>query len=92
MSPDVFAMALKAKKVTDPSLPIYNQVMRGPYREEFLLAMADEIKQLQEHGTLVGVKRSSLPPMTNVLPSMWTFRVNRLLNQAISKVQCKILC
>ncbi len=39
MSPDVFVMALKAKKVADPHLPNYNQVMRGPYREEFLLAM-----------------------------------------------------
>jgi len=61
MSPDVFAMALKAKKIADLDVPHYNQVIRRPYREDFLLDMGDEIKQLQEHMTTwIGDKRSSL--------------------------------
>jgi len=41
--PDVFAMALKAKKQSDPDLPNYQEAMRGLHKHHFLQAMTDEI-------------------------------------------------
>jgi len=87
--PDVFTMALKAKKQSDPDLPNYQEAMRGPHKHHFLQAMADEIKQLQILKTWFGVKRSSLPPNTIVLPSTWAFRIKRLPNQSIHKFKAR---
>ena len=81
MMPDVLARApkmLKASKPNrDPDLPNIQEALSGPYREQFLEAMAKEIKELEDHGTWEVVERSTLPEGVNVLPSTWAFRVKR---------------
>ena len=53
--------SLMKAKGKDPDLPPLHEALAGPNREDFLEAMRNEIKELEEHGTWTVVKKSSVP-------------------------------
>jgi len=79
--PDVISRCpslLKAStSKSDPDTPSIQEALSGPYRQEFLDAMRDEILELEEHGTWDVIKRSAVPEGANVLPGTWAFKVKR---------------
>lgn len=58
MVPDVMQRCpqLFKSKIKDPDLPLLHEALAGPHRDEFLEAMRNEIKELEEHGTWTVVK------------------------------------
>lgn len=72
-----FPSALKASRTHDPDTPTYTEAMNGMHREEFMEAMTNEIKELEDHKTWTTVQKSSLPKHVRVLPSTWAYRIKR---------------
>ncbi len=67
---------MKASK-SDPDTPTWREAMNGPHREEFIVAMGNEIEELERHDTWTITKWSDVPEGANVLPSTWVFRIKR---------------
>ena len=67
---------LKAKSV-DPDSPTYEQAITVPFREEFLEAMRNEIKELEDHQTWEVVNKTSVPADKKILASTWVFKTKR---------------
>jgi hypothetical protein len=76
-------------KQSDPDSPRYHEAMYGPYRDEFLRAMANEITELEARKTWHLVKRSSLPDGTNVLPGTWVYKIKRYPSGEIRKFKAR---
>ena len=51
--------------------------------------MNKEVDELVAHGTWQPVLRTSLPPGTRVLPTMWAFRIKRFLDGSINKFKAR---
>ncbi len=79
----------KSSKKNDPDHPKWGEAMRGPYRDEFLLAMGKEIEELEQHSTWELVKRSSLPEGAHVLASTWVFRIKRYPDGRFRKTKAR---
>ena len=62
-----------AKKGHNPDLPNFREAMEGPHSEEFKKAMAmeKEIKQLEDHGTWVGVFVKDIPKEEQIVLIGW---------------------
>ena len=43
-----------------PDTPILTETMTGPYKSEFIQAMTQDIKELEQHGTWTIVSRKSV--------------------------------
>ena len=63
--------------LSDPDSPNISEAMRSSHREEFLEAMGEEIRALENHSTWKIVRRTSLPEGANVLPSTWVFKIKQ---------------
>jgi hypothetical protein len=85
--PDVMAQCpqLFKSKTKDPDTPMLHEALAGPHQEEFLKAMRNEIKELEEHDTWTVVKRSRLPEGANVLLSTWALRIKRFPDGRVRK-------
>ena len=60
----------------DPDSPWLHEAMQGPHKDKFFKAMANEIKELEDHGTWKVIRRSEVPH-TNILPSTWVFKIKQ---------------
>jgi hypothetical protein len=76
-------------KIHDPDTPNMGEAMTGPYREEFLAAMRQEIEELEGHKTWKVLKRSSLPEGANILPSTWAFKIKRYPDGRLRKFKAQ---
>jgi hypothetical protein len=79
----------KAGGSRDKDTPNFQEAMFGPYRSEFIQAMAKEISELEEHGTWKVVSRRSLPEGANILPSTWAFKIKRTPFGEIKKFKAR---
>ena len=52
----------------DPVTPTLNESMAGPYNDEFMQAMKQDIKELENHGTWNIVSRKSVTG-AQIIPS-----------------------
>ena len=50
-APDLFIKAYNARTGHNPDSPNLKEALEGPHREQFLLAMQKELKQLNKHQT-----------------------------------------
>jgi hypothetical protein len=64
-----------AKSKSDPDTPSIQEALSGPYHQEFLEALRNEIQELEEHGTWEAIPRSAVPEGANILPSTWALLV-----------------
>ena len=79
----------KAKKGNDPDTPGMMEALSGPYRDEFLEAMGNEITELEHHGTWEVVKKNTVPDDKKVLPGTWAFRVKRYPSGEMKKIKAR---
>ena len=59
-----------------PDTPTLTESITGPYKADFMQAMTQEIKELEQHGTWAIVSRKSVTG-THILPNTWDFKVKR---------------
>jgi hypothetical protein len=69
--------SLKATKTRDPDLPTYREAMMSEHKEQFEVAMDQEIDDLVKHKTWHAVKRREVPKGANILPGTWVLRIKR---------------
>ena len=79
----------KAKKGNDPDTPGMMEALSGPFRDEFLKAMGNEITELEHHGTWEVVKRSTVPDNKKILPGTWAFKVKRFPSGELRKIKAR---
>ena len=87
-----WSLAIRPKanrKGRDPDLPMWNQVMAGPYKEEFQKGMDREVNQLIKKDTWVEVARSSLRAGANVIRSTWAFKIARNPDGSVKKFRSR---
>ena len=70
----------------DPDTPTMMEALNGPYREEFLKAMRNEIAELEAHGTWKLLPWSEIGD-AKVLPSTWAFKIKRYPDGRMRKVK-----
>ena len=75
MPHDMFAF--KAKKGTDPDMPMYHQAMASPEQEYWLEAMQSELSDLHDRKAWIELDKNALPPNTNIVPGTWAMKVKR---------------
>ena len=59
-----------------PDILALTESMTWTYRYEFMKAMTQDIKELEQHGTWAIVSRKSVTG-THILPNTWDFKVKR---------------
>jgi Reverse transcriptase (RNA-dependent DNA polymerase)/GAG-pre-integrase domain len=64
---------------SDPDIMYYHEISSQPDKDEFLKAMDVEITSMNKHQHWRLVRRSSIPPNTKVLPTVWAMRRKRRL-------------
>jgi hypothetical protein len=69
--------AMKESATHDPDTPRLHEAMRGENRDEFLVAMSEEIAALEAHGTWTVVKKETMSPGSNLLPGTWALKTKR---------------
>jgi hypothetical protein len=77
---------LLASKASQSDNPTYEGAMNGPHREGFLQAMTIELKTLTDMECWEVVTRV---PGSYVLPSTWTFKINRYPDGSLSKYKAR---
>ena len=77
-----------ALKWHDRDTPTYVQAMTGEDADEYYLAMAKEVHQLEEKQTWQIVDHTSICD-ANVLPGTWVFKCKRLPNGTIRKYKAR---
>lgn len=68
----------------------YREAMASKEREKWLVAMKSEYDGCVAQGTWTLVKRSSLPPGTNVIPVKWVFKIKTDENGMVAKYKARI--
>ena len=81
--------SLMKSKAKDPDLPMLHEALAGPYGDEFLEAIRNKIKELEDHGTWEVASQSSLPEGANILPSTWTLHIKTLPNERVHKFKTR---
>ncbi|MGH3053474.1 MAG: reverse transcriptase domain-containing protein, partial [Gaiellaceae bacterium] len=81
----IHPMAYGAKPRNEDT-PRYHEAMSGPYAEEFLLAMKNEITELAGKKTWEVVER---PPSVQVLPGTWSYKVKRYPDGRVKKFKAR---
>ena len=72
-----YPQALKSAKKKNPDCPTYQEAMCGPHKEDFELAMVDEIDGLEKNKTWKVVPKSTVPEGVKVIPGTWAFVIKR---------------
>ena len=88
----------KAKSKSDPDTPNIREAMTGPYREEFLEGMLNEITELISHDTWEVIERSKIPKIKDengkeytpdVIPTTWAFKIKRWPHGLLRKIKAR---
>ena len=80
---------LKAKKTMDPDSPGIVEALSGPYREDFLEAMKNEITELENHGTWEIIPKSEVPPDAQILAGTWVYKIKRFPSGLMKKIKAR---
>ena len=81
--------AFKANKMNDPDTPQLNDALTGPYRQEFLDAMRNEIVQLEHHKTWRVVPKGNVHAGTKILPSTWALKIKHYPDGRLRKFKAR---
>ena len=74
------------------------EALSGPYRDDFLQAMINEFKELENHGTWAVIKRADIPNVhpkdgtmetLKTLPGTWVFRIKRFPDGLMRKIKAR---
>ena len=74
----------------DPGSPTLTKSIKGPYKDEFMHTITQEIKELEQHVTWTIVYRN---PVTGapILPLAWAFKFKRFTDGRLQKFKA-IFC
>jgi hypothetical protein len=75
-----------SSKASQEGNPTYEEAMNGPHRDGFHNAMIKELKTLTDMESWEVVKRV---PWSNVLPSIWAFKLKRFPDGSLSKYKSR---
>ena len=91
-APDLFVKAYNAHKGNNPDSPTLKEALDGPYCEQFLDAMQQELKQLHQHKTWLPriILREKLPSETQVIALTWVLKIKRQPNGELLKFKARL--
>ena len=82
----------------DADSPGIMEALSGPYREDFLQGMKNEIQELESHGTWTIMKRADIPLVKQkdgtmikpkVLAGTWAFKIKRFPDGLMKKIKAR---
>ena len=82
----------------DADSPGIMEALSGPYREEFLQGMKNEIQELEAHGTWTIMKRADIPKVKMkdgtfstppILAGTWAFKIKRFPDGLMRKIKAR---
>ena len=82
----------------DADSPGIMEALSGPYREDFLQGMKNEIQELESHGTWTIMKRADIPLVKQkdgtmikpkVLAGTWSFKIKRFPDGLMKKIKAR---
>ena len=69
-----------------PDPPTLTEAITGPYKDYFIQAMTQDIKELKQHGTWTIILIKSVSGV-HILSSTWAFKVKRFSNGILQKIK-----
>ena len=82
----------------DADSPGIMEALSGPYRDDFLQGMKNEIQELETHGTWTIMKREDIPKIKlqngtfatpKILSGTWAFRIKRFPDGIMKKIKAR---
>ena len=81
---------LASKDPLTPAPRTRNEMLKDPFRDEYILAEKEELGNLQELGTFVLVDRKSLPRHAKILKTKWVYAVKQDRDGNITKLKARL--
>jgi hypothetical protein len=86
----VYAVSSGIALLEDQTPSSYKEAMASKDRHKWLQPMKDEVDGCVAQGTWALVKRSDLPPDTNILPCKWVYKIKTDEKGVISKYKARV--